>query len=172
MPGYVIHLAIAEQYLKKHTNKNEQYNEFIEGVIFPDSVTDKSKTHYGPQSSQSNLYNFLKENEIDNSFKKGYFLHLLTDYLFYNYYIDTISKDIYNDYDLTNAKLIKDYKVIIPTKVKEKVFFKETGELKILSISIVEKLIENVSNMDIEETANEVRNNPEKWTTMRKLKNI
>ena len=34
MPGYVIHLAVAEEYLKKHGNK-EKYNNFIEGVIFP-----------------------------------------------------------------------------------------------------------------------------------------
>ena len=39
MPGYVIHLAVAEEYLKKHKNVKENYDEFIEGVIYPDSVT-------------------------------------------------------------------------------------------------------------------------------------
>ena len=73
MPGYVIHLSVAEEYLKKH-DKNENYLEFIEGVIFPDSVTDKSLTHYGPSSSQVNLYNFLKEHELNDSFTRGYFL--------------------------------------------------------------------------------------------------
>ena len=27
MPGYVIHLAVAERYLEKHKSKNENYNE-------------------------------------------------------------------------------------------------------------------------------------------------
>ena len=41
MPGYVIHLAIAEKYLEK--NKNEKYNDFIDGVIYPDEINDKYK---------------------------------------------------------------------------------------------------------------------------------
>ena len=62
MPGYVIHLAVAEEYLRKQKKVKENYNDFIEGVIYPDSVTDKSLTHYGQKSSLANLYNFLKEN--------------------------------------------------------------------------------------------------------------
>ena len=88
MPGYVIHLAIAEEYLRKHSEKKEDYKEFINGVIEPDGVKDKSLTHYGPKSSKSNLAEYLKVNNIDNSFSRGYFLHLLTDYLFYNRYIE------------------------------------------------------------------------------------
>ena len=61
MPGYVIHLAVAEKYLEKHKSKNENYNEFIEGVIYPDSTKIKSETHYGEKSSASNVYEFLKE---------------------------------------------------------------------------------------------------------------
>ena len=100
MPGYVIHLAVAEEYLRKHKNKGEEYEEFIKGVIYPDSIVPKSKTHYGKESSLSNVFEFLKVNKINNSFNRGYFLHLLTDYLFYNRYIDHTSKDIYNDYDI------------------------------------------------------------------------
>ena len=29
MPGYVIHLAVAEEYLRKHSQKKEKYNQFI-----------------------------------------------------------------------------------------------------------------------------------------------
>lgn len=169
MPGYVIHLAVAEEYLKKHKNKSEKYDEFIAGVIFPDSVKDKSETHYGATSSVSNLYEFLKENQIDNSFKRGYFLHLLTDYLFYNHYIDCISKDMYNDYDILNKKLIEKYDVVLPEKVKDSVFLKE-GELVILSMELIDKLILEISKMDIDEIAKEVNDNPVKWTTVRELK--
>lgn len=169
MPGYVIHLAVAEEYLKNHKNKSEEYSEFIEGVIFPDSVKDKSETHYGVKSSVSNLYEFLKENEIDTSFKRGYFLHLLTDYLFYNRYVNRMSKDMYNDYDILNSKLIEKYNVVLPEKVKNQVFFKD-GELVILSMELIDKLVFDISKMDIDDIAKEVNENPKKWTTMRELK--
>ena len=87
MAGYVIHLAVAEEYLRNHKDNKEDYNEFIEGVIYPDSVKDKSETHYGEISNDANLYEFLQDKNIDNSFNRGYFLHLLTDYLFYNHYL-------------------------------------------------------------------------------------
>lgn len=169
MPGYVIHLAVAQEYVKKHKKEQEDYNNFIEGVIFPDSVKDKSETHYGEKSSKSNLYEYLKENKIDNAFNRGYFLHLLTDYLFYNHYIDRMTKDMYNDYDILNGLLMKKYNVILPEKVKNQVYFLE-GELKILSLELVEKMIEEISNMDIDNIANEVNSDPEKWTKMRELK--
>lgn len=171
MPGYVIHLAVAEEYLKNHKDKKEEYNEFIEGVIFPDSTKDKSKTHYGQKSSLSNLFEFLKENEINSSFERGYFLHLLTDYLFYNRYVDKMSKDMYNDYDILNKSLIDKYKVVIPEKVKNQVFFKD-GELVILSMELVDKMIFEISNMDIDEVAKQVEENPKKWTKIRELKRI
>lgn len=169
MPGYVIHLSVAEEYLKKH-DKNENYLEFIEGVIFPDSVTDKSLTHYGPSSSQVNLYNFLKEHELNDSFTRGYFLHLLTDYLFYNKYINFFSKDIYNDYDILNKKLIKKYDVKLPDKVKKYVFFKENMELKILSYSLIETFIKDVSDMNMDKLVIEINQNIDKWTKIRPLK--
>lgn len=169
MPGYVIHLSVAEEYLKKH-DKKENYSEFIEGVIFPDSVTDKSLTHYGPSSSQVNLYNFLKEHELNDSFTRGHFLHLLTDYLFYNKYINFFSKDIYNDYDILNKKLIKKYDVKLPDKVKKYVFFKENMELKILSYSLIETFIKDVSDMNIDNLVIEINQNTGKWTKIRPLK--
>lgn len=169
MPGYVIHLSVAEEYLKKH-DKKENYSEFIEGVIFPDSITNKSLTHYGPSSSQVNLYNFLKEHELNDSFTRGYFLHLLTDYLFYNKYINFFSKDIYNDYDILNKELIKKYDVKLPDKVKKYVFFKEDMELKILSYPLIERFIKDVSDMHIDKLIIEINKNTDKWTKIRPLK--
>lgn len=172
MPGYVIHLSVAEEYLKKHKDVKEDYNQFIEGVIFPDSVKDKSLTHYGEKSSKSNLVEFLKENKLDNSFRRGYFLHLLTDYLFYNKYIDTMSNDMYNDYDLLNNMLIKKYNVVLPEKIKKFVFFKSNEDLKILSPSLVEKLISEISDFNLYDLEREIQNNPDMWTKFRELKRI
>lgn len=172
MPGYVIHLAVAERYLKNHSNKKENYKEFIEGVIFPDSEEDKEKTHYGKGSSNSNLYKFLQEHKMDNSFSRGYFLHLLTDHLFYNHYIDSFSKDIYNDYDMLNRELIKEYEVKLPKKVEKFVFYKEGDNFKILNRELAHKLIKEIAEMDIDDIAKEVIEKPEKWTKIRPMKYI
>lgn len=171
MPGYVIHLAVAEEYIKKHNNKKENYDEFIAGVIAPDGVKDKSITHYGRNSGEPNLDRFLKEHSFESSFDRGYFLHLLTDYLFYNKYIEVFSDDMYNDYDILNKYLIEKYDVKILNKFKDKVFFKE-GQLKILSKELCNRLIKEISDLDIDKVANEVKTNPVKWTKIRPLKYI
>ena len=169
MPGYVIHLAVAQEYLKKHNNKKEDINNFIKGTIYPDSVKDKSLTHYGAKSSKVVLKNFLKENYLDNSFNRGYFLHLVTDYLFYNKYLDIFTKDIYNDYDITNKPLIEKYKVQIPENIKNYVFFKE-GKTKLLHLKLAEKVIDEVSELDLDMIEKEIKDNPEdeKWSSYNK----
>lgn len=165
MAGYVIHLAVAEEYLKLHPE--EQYKEFIEGVIFPDSVTPKSITHYGKSSAYTNLSAFLKENNIENSYKRGYFLHLLTDYLFYNYYLEEFDKSkMYRDYDILNSKLIEKYKIKLPEEIKDKVFHLE-GETQILHFDLACKIIDEVSKLELDEIAKEA--NSKKWNTYKNL---
>ena len=171
MAGYVIHLAVAEEYLRKHKNKGEEYEEFIKGVIYPDSIVPKSKTHYGKESSLSNVFEFLKVNKINNSFNRGYFLHLLTDYLFYNRYIDHTSKDIYNDYDILNKRLIEKYNVKITKNIAKHASFK-SGDLVIITEDLIDKLIRDISEMDIDEISSKIMKNPKEWTKMRKLKRL
>ena len=164
MAGYVIHLAVAEEYLKKHNNIKEDYNEFIKGVIYPDSVTDKSLTHYGIKSSKVILRDFLQENEIKDSYMRGYFLHLVTDYLFYNKYLEKFSKDIYNDYDILNKDLIEKYNIKLPKEILDSVFYKK-GQTKILSMELAIKIIDEISDLDLNVIEKEIRENPndEKW---------
>lgn len=165
MAGYVIHLAIAEEYLKKHKDVKEDYDEFIKGVIYPDSVTDKSLTHYGIKSSKVILKDFLQDNEINNSYMRGYFLHLITDYLFYNKYLEEFTKDIYNDYDILNKKLIEKYNVVLPENIQNNVFY-EDGETKILTMELAIKIIDEISDLNLNAVEKEIRKNPndEKWS--------
>lgn len=164
MAGYVIHLAIAEEYLRKHKDIKEDYEEFIKGVIYPDSVTDKSLTHYGIKSSKVILKDFLQDNEINNSYMRGYFLHLITDYLFYNKYLEKFSKDIYNDYDILNKRLIEKYNVVLPVNIQNNVFYKE-GKTKILTMELATKIIDEISDLNLNAVEKEIRENPndEKW---------
>ena len=161
MPGYVVHIAIAQEYLKKH--KKDFSQDFILGSIDPDFTTDKSKSHYGKSPAYTNLNSFLKSNNINSDFQQGYFLHLVTDYLFYNYYVENFRKpQIYDDYDFTNEFLMKKYSVNLPEQVKDKVFFKN-GNPEILTLSLACQIIDEISSLTLEEIEKEVNNNDSKW---------
>lgn len=167
MPGYVIHLAIAQEYLRKHNKKKSE--DFILGSIEPDFTTDKTKTHYGKSPAYTNLKEYLENNKIDDDFKQGYFLHLVTDYLFYNYYLNEIRKpQIYEDYDVTNKTLIEKYKIDLPEKVKDKIFFKN-GSPEILTVKLACKVIDEVSEYTLEEIAKEVIEGSDRWNYYKRL---
>ncbi len=172
MAGYVIHLAVAEEYIRKHPNEINSYEDFIEGVIYPDSVTDKSVTHYGPTSSQVNLKNFFADKDMNTDFNKGYCIHLVTDYLFYNKFLTVFSSNyIYNDYDILNKELESKFKVKIPLKVRNKVFY-STGETKILNLKDTIKFIEETSSNNINDIKKAVLNKDKNWLEIRPLKRI
>lgn len=169
MPGYVIHVAIGQEYIKKHKNQEENYQDFIIGTIMPDLVKVKSETHYGKSPAYTNLKNFLKNNDINSSLNRGKFLHLIADYLFYNFYLEEFSRAyIYDDYDMLNKSLIEKYDVELPEIVKDYVFFKE-GKTKILSIDLANKIIDEVSELDIDNIKEEVLENDKKWNTYKNL---
>ena len=60
MPGFVMHIAIGQEYAKKHKNI-ENYDEFIRGNILPDLTKEKFKTHYGKSPAYTNLKKFLQK---------------------------------------------------------------------------------------------------------------
>lgn len=172
MAGYIIHLAVGEEFLKNFPNEIKNYDDFIEGVIYPDSVKDKSLTHYGPKSSQVNLRDFFDEREIEDDFNKGYFLHLVTDYLFYNKFLEVFSKKyIYNDYDILNKDLEKEFQVKIPNKIKDEVFYLE-GETQILSLEKTIEFIRKTAKYDLKNIRKSVFECDQKWLEIRPLKKI
>ncbi len=168
MAGYAIHLAVAEEYIRNYPDDVDDYEKFIEGVIYPDNIKDKSITHYGIKSSKVNLKAFFEERDIEDSFNKGYFLHLVTDYLFYNKFLDFFSKDIYNDYDILNKLIIEKFKVTIPEKVKDQVFYKN-GNTKLLDLEETINFIKNTANYKLSDIKKAVLNNDEYWLTLKQL---
>ena len=100
MASFSMHLAVAKLYLKTHPE--EDVDEFVKGSIEPDLVpyNEKGRTHYGLHAAWSNPAKYLQENgrSIENSRKRGYFLHLITDYLFYH--VLTNINDIVTKQDL------------------------------------------------------------------------
>ncbi len=147
MPGYMIHLAVGTVYSKN--NKIEDLKSFNKGIIDPDLLGgDKQKTHYGLDSAHPGLNKYINSNGMQDSYQEGYFLHLLTDYLFYNKFLTTFSTDIYDDYDRLNLKIKEKYKIKIPEEVQDVVKFKE-GRLTVLEEEKLYKFIESVGKINV-----------------------
>ncbi|MBR3720593.1 MAG: hypothetical protein IKN09_02500 [Clostridia bacterium] len=175
MPGYVIHLATANEYIRKHKNEIKNKEDFFKGCIAPDETDKENKkiTHYGNGSDQVELRKYLQSNNLESDYQKGYFLHLITDYIFYNKLLECISKKIYNDYDILNDYLIKKYDVKLLDEIKDKVFYTD-GQTEILSRELAEKIIDVASETSLEEIKNEIISCDyiEKWDKIRLLKRI
>lgn len=157
MPGYAIHLAVAKEYIRNFRIKDEE--EFLKGTLAPDLLSkgEKKETHYTEStSSHVDLNKFLKSNKINTSYQEGYFLHLITDYLFYNKYFLNVNSDIYNDYDILNDELIKKYNIEIPEEVKDRIQSK-TGELKVLNREKVFQAISEISRKNLKDYKKEIK---------------
>ena len=172
MPGFVIHIAIAKEYIKKH-NDIDNIEEFIKGNIEPDLTKDKAKTHYGKSPTYTNLKEFLLHNKLDNDINKGKFLHLITDYLFYNLYLKDVpvkgTKEIlHNDYDIINEELISKYNIKLLEEIKHNVYYKE-GKPNILTLDIATKVINEISDLDINQVKEGVLKDHKKWNSYKNI---
>lgn len=151
MPGYVIHLATGKEYIKNNREDIQDVNKFLNGIIIPD-ILSKPESHYGKDTATPDLDAYLKSHPTLDDFNKGYFLHLITDYLFYNKFlkIPEFLPEIYDDYDKSNKLLIEKYKIDIPEEIKSVVQFKD-GDLKILDFKSICEFIETIGKMNIPE---------------------
>ena len=124
-----IHLAIAKKYLETHTSLN--YRDVIAGTLYPDAADNNDESHYtnlnrGTDNvshvrGKVNLYSFLKDHETLNDFEFGWFLHLVTDYLFFEecftskYLLENsyeqFCKDLYFAYNHLNLYLTEKYNI-------------------------------------------------------------
>ncbi len=135
MASFVIHLAIGEAYLKNYKVKNRA--DFIKGVKAPDILglqgfvqkglahfSDMEERGYDVTLAQSlrakvNLYRYLHSRQIDSDYELGYFLHLVTDYYFFNYFINADEfhndhhefKNLYEDYSKVADRVVLKYGV-------------------------------------------------------------
>jgi hypothetical protein len=180
MPCLAIHLAVAKKYLENH---NEDKNEFILGTIAPDinlpdidkyingTSEDKKSHHFGNSIETNSLIEYMKNkvnfnlffsyNDINTSFAKAYFLHLLCDYYFFGDYIkDERLKNLslrdaikvgYNDYNLITPILINKYGLEVPDQVKDMMLQEGQGELQILDLETVYKFIDEMSSLNLED---------------------
>lgn len=168
MPGFTIHIAIAKQYLNKHKNEILNEKDFIKGVIAPDLdetmyeiSRDKNKSHYGTWHIlpvETNIDMFLNDSSVDinNDYWKGYLLHLLTDFYFYNKFflkeclkMKNNNNNIYYDYDCLNKDLIERYQITILENIKKYMNFID-GTPKYLDKDKVIIFIEKISSLNLD----------------------
>jgi len=147
MPGYVIHLAIAKEYLKNNKMQNEQ--EFFKGVISPDMLKTFD-AHYGIKKDELDICKLEKEVDFKSSYGQGYYLHLVTDYIFYFKFLPNATTQLNADYDILNEYLVKKYKVSIPTELVDIVQFK-IGTPKLINESSISEFIDMVSDINLEQ---------------------
>lgn len=175
MPSFNIHLAVAIKYCEKYKIDDEK--SFFEGSVYPDLVKDKKITHYTKPRDKNNLKEYLlrkvdleaylNNNEIKNDFDRGFFLHLLTDKIFFDSFFDEeyvnntkfseFIKCLYYSYDKTNRYLEEKYGItsdrIGQTLMNRIRYVPEKKEVlkNILPLEKLDKFIENVAKINIEE---------------------
>ena len=108
------HLAIAKRYIEKHKGEITNIIAFLDGSIAPDDTTNKEQTHYGKRTEKHdlekinrekiNLCKFLEHNTIEKDFDRGVFLHLYTDWEYYNNFLpaDYIKSTSISDFNEDN----------------------------------------------------------------------
>lgn len=129
MPSFNIHLAVAVKYCEKNNIENKEA--FYRGSIDPDLVKDKSISHYTGMRDERflrqyvfekvRLNEFLKENKVETDYEKAIFLHLSTDFIFYQEFLsdeylsgvdyDGMIQDLYYSYRISNPYLEEKYNI-------------------------------------------------------------
>ena len=158
MPGFIIHIAVAKKYIDNFKNDIKNENDFLQGVLAPDLFNDKYESHYHNYGEVCSGLNYLLKNcnfDINSDYGKGYFLHVLTDYIFYNYdfkkevyYVRAHDLTFYHDYDCTNRFLIKKYNIKLPEETKKFTGYLN-GEPDFLKFDKLENFIEFVASNSI-----------------------
>ena len=177
MPSFNIHLAVAIKYCENHMIENKE--EFFKGNIAPDLVTDKSISHYTGMRDKNflrqfvfekvRLNEFLKENNVESDFEKGVFLHLATDFIFYQEILsdeylasvdyDKMIQDLYYTYRKTNHYLEEKYNIhslnldeVMESNIKKTLIRMNVDDSKgknLLPENIMENFIDKVSKLNI-----------------------
>lgn len=172
MPSFLVHIAVAKEYMRKHKNDVDNEEEFIKGTVEPDFTDNKYETHYHNYGNSKVGLNYFLENskyDLNSDFGKGYFLHLIVDYLFYNYEFEAQTlfirkhqlQTFYNDYDRINSFLIENYNITNLSNEVQKCTGFSNEEPQILKFDKIQKFINKVSNVSFDEQIEEIKQNGE-----------
>ena len=178
MPSFNIHLAVAVKYCEKNNIENKA--DFYRGSIDPDLVKDKSISHYTGMRDKNHLRQyvfekvrlneFLKDNKVETDYEKGVFLHLATDFIFYQEFLsdeylatvgfDGMIQDLYYSYRITNPYLEEKYNIhslnlddVMNNNIKQTLTRMQVDNSKgnnLLPENKMDNFINKMSKLDIE----------------------
>lgn len=188
MASFHIHLAISNKFAEK--NKITDNIAFFQGTMDPDITENKDISHYTGSKNKSNLnnylkqkvrlYEYLKQNNIDSDYQKAVFLHLITDYLFYNHFLDKeyiyktsyqdYIRDLYYSYNVISIYLINKYKLDFKDynkKISKNIHFYRKKRnvnnfeqsINIIPFDKLDIFIEEVSSIDINKYKDKIMEN-------------
>ncbi len=178
MASSVIHLAISKKYCEKNNIDNR--DDIYAGTLYPDTFKEKKATsHYTIKSNKKNivdhlnckvnLYQFLQNYDITNSFNLGWFIHLVTDHLFFEECLgldylskttyDQLRHDLYYSYDRINRATTQKY------NITNDYYERYPGEFYhgdydyepcIIQLETLYDFIERVSSINMQDYANKI----------------
>ena len=182
MASTTIHLIAGQKYYENNNITDE--HSFLTGCLAPDNTCNKYISHYSdPHDHTSyteaithkvNLYSYCRDNNIDSDYNKGYFFHLILDYIFYKIFLlnspaykkhehlgfSFLAKNVYNDYDKLNSWLFRLYpevkKEFIPDTFLNSV---KVGNSKLILKAAILKIINYCAKIDLEKTYYQISNN-------------
>lgn len=185
MPSFNIHLAVAVRYSEKNNIENKEA--FFRGSIDPDLVKDKAISHYTGMRDKNylrqyvfekvRLNEFLKENKVETDYEKGVFLHLATDFIFYQEFLsdeyladvgfDEMIQDLYYSYRITNPYLEEKYNIhslnlddVMNNNIKQtltRMHVDNTKGFNLLPENKMDNFIEKISSLDIEKYSEKIK---------------
>ena len=191
MASLILHQIIGEKYCCLNNISNKP--KFLEGNIAPDILPNKDERHYKAPAENMfsyldaakdrvNLTSFCKASTIDTDYKLGYFLHLVTDYIFYNLLIidntkfkqfcnapyNESSALMYKEYDRVAYYLLQQYPQTDISKLPPKATNTLNENLQILNEKDLIKFIDTCSNINLTELYKQVLNND--YSSLLKIK--
>ena len=189
MASLVIHQIIGEKYCELNNIAHKQ--EFLKGNISPDILPNKEESHYKTPRPQKiyldiikdrvNLSAFCKDKKLIDDYTCGYFLHLVTDYIFYNILI--IGSNKFQDFcsappEISSAKMYKEYDRIayhllstFPntdiSRLPKNTTTTTNEDLTIFNKTELLKFIEICSKLDLKQIYKDISNND--YTTLNSI---
>ena len=166
MACLAMHLAISQKYLQIH--KYEVESEFIDGTLAPDLKSDKIASHFGESKRPTSVKEMMdfkmdivkaaKQINLDSSFSRAEFLHLISDDIFYRFvYSDKleqwspeeVKQAMYEDFDFVTYYILSKYNIELPESLKHLATDKK-GESRFFTPDSIDRFISTISAIDLE----------------------
>ncbi len=174
MASLMVHQVIGQEYCKRH-KVNNVYS-FLMGNLDPDMTQDKKVSHFSAKcrnatytdsiKNKVNLTDFCSSISIGDDYYKGYFLHLITDMVYFNRYLLNnpkyreiefddqlaIQAIMYRDYHRNNKYLMDKYPNLMLSLLPDnaKVTRDDVDDMEILSNEAIDEIIETCANANLE----------------------